>query len=142
MISGTGNNKFGFTLIEVMLAVTVLAIGIVGVIRAYTTAVDGLKAAECSIEEVCLLKEKMSEIEEEYIEQSGVIAGTESGEFAGDYAEYGWESDIAAVKFDIKDLKEYLEGFLSEVKVTVNNNRITPTRRFSVVTYMESCAEE
>jgi len=125
-----------------MLAVTILAIGIIGVIRAYTTAVEGLKAAECSIEEACLLKEKMAEIEEEYIENPGISPGTESGEFVGEYAGYSWEKDITEAEFDMEDLKEPMEGFLSKVKVTVTNDLITPTRRFSVVTYMESYVEE
>ena len=130
--------KNGFTLIEVMLAVTILAIGIVGVIRAYTTAVNGLKAAECSIEEACLLKEKMAEVIEEYIQNPGVSQGTENGEFVDDYAGYDWEKDITVAEFNMEDLKEPLEGFLSKVKVTVTNDRITPSRRFSVATYMES----
>jgi len=142
MISGTGSNKSGFTLIEVMLAVAILAIGIVGVMRAYTSALEGLKAAECSIEEACLLKDRMAEVEEKAIEAEGVLAGSESGVFANEYADYRWEEDITAAQFDIEDLKESLQGFLSEVKVTVTNDRITPTRRFSVVTYMESYVEE
>ena len=121
-----------------MLTVTVLAIGIIGVIRAYTTSLEGLKAAECGIVEACLLKEKMAEIEEEYIENLGISGGTESGEFVGEYAGYTWEKDITTAEFDMEDLKEDLEGFLYKVKVTVANNLITPPRRFSVATYMES----
>jgi len=137
-IGSRQGTKSGFTLIEVMLAVTILGIGIIGVIRAYTTAIDGLKAAECGIEEACLLKEKMAEIKEEYIKNPVISEGAESGEFVDEYADYRWEKDTAVAEFDIKDLKEPLKGFLSRVKVTVANDLIIPHRRFSVTTYMES----
>lgn len=130
--------KSGFTLIEVMLTVTILVIGIIGVIRAYTTAIDALKAAECGVEEACLLKEKMAEVKEKYIENYVISEGMESGEFVDEYAGYSWEKDITVAKFDIENLKEPLEGFLSKVKLTVTNDLIIPPRRFSVVTYMES----
>jgi len=141
MILGIGNKKgtkSGFTLIEAMLTVTILAIGIVGVIRAYTTALDGIKAAECGIEEACLLKEKMAEIKEKYIINPIISQGTETGEFIDEYADYSWEKDIVVAEFDIEKLKEPLKGFLSKVKVTVTNDQIIPHRRFSVATYMES----
>ena len=121
-----------------MLTVIILAIGITGVMRAYITTVEGLKAAECSIEEACLLKDKMAEIKEKYIKNPEISTGTESGEFLDQYADYSWEKDIAWAKFDIKDLDASLVGFLSLVKLTVTNNLIAPTRRFSVATYMES----
>lgn len=63
------NAKKGFTLIEVMTAVVILAIGIVGVLQAYAGSIATLEVGQFNINAVNLLKQKMSDIEQIILEQ-------------------------------------------------------------------------
>ena len=124
LISGISDK--GFTLIEVMLAVSILAIGIIGVLRAYATSVDALEVGQENIDAVCLLKEKMSEVEQDALKQKGVSLGRSTGEFEGNFANYKWELDIKPSTVDS----------LNEVKLIVFHKE--NTRKFTLWTYMEN----
>ena len=125
MTSETGSNK-GFTLVEVLLAVSILSIGIVGVLRGYATSINALGIAQESANAVCLLKEKMLEIEQIALEQKGIETGRSSGEFKNGQEGYSWtlESKPAAI------------ADLNEVIITVSHKE--SPRKFSLVTYVES----
>lgn len=136
MMLRIGNNK-GFTLVEIMVAITILAIGIIGVLRSYTVAINALEASQYSIEAACLLKEKMADVEKEVIEKKDFSQGTYQGEFKGNYGGFKWESQVQVLDFDNEEMK----NCLNEIKMTVYNNRIKPPRRFSLVTYIENYEE-
>ena len=126
----------GFTLIEVLITITILAVGIIGVLRAYTTLVNALEVAQCSLDAACLLKEKMADIDQYIIENSGIPTGVDKGEFEGRYEKFKWESEISSLDLDIEDLKEELKDCLNELKITVVNEHVKPVRRFTLVTYV------
>lgn len=141
MISETGNNS-GFTLIEVMLTVSILALGLIGVLGAYKALLNAMQIGQYSIEVSCALKEKMSETEKESIEKLGVSPKYEQGLFGENYPDFSWEEEI-----ETTGLCKYEEGAaptncLDKVKITVTNQRIRPVRRFSLVTYMENYEQE
>jgi prepilin-type N-terminal cleavage/methylation domain-containing protein len=81
----------GFTLIEVLTAVMILSIGIVGVVRAYITLINGIEASSFTVQASYLLKAKMADIEKEAIENPGVSSGTRNGSFGADYPGFRWE---------------------------------------------------
>jgi hypothetical protein len=109
-----------------MLAVSILAIGIIGVLRAYTTSVDALGVGQENIDAVNLLKEKMTEIEQDALEQEGISPGTSTGEFEGNFTGYKWELDIKPSAVDS----------LNEVILTVFHKE--STRKFTLGTYVEN----
>ena len=123
-VSGISNK--GFTLVEVLLAVTILAVGIIGVLRAYATSVNALEVSQENIDAVCLLKEKMAEIEQAGLEQGGIPQGVSSGEFEGSFEGFEWESEVKPSRVD----------GLNEITLVVS--RKEKPRRFSLVTYVES----
>jgi len=131
----------GFTLIEVLLTITILAVGIIGVLRAYATSVNALEVAQCSLDAVYLLKEKMADIDQYIIENSGIPTGVTKGEFEGKYDKFKWESEISRLDLDIEDLKEELKDYLNELKITVVNEHVKPVRRLTLVTYVENEAK-
>jgi prepilin-type N-terminal cleavage/methylation domain-containing protein len=106
----TGNR--GFTLIEVLVALVILAVGIVGIGRSYVTSVGALGIGRESTESLCLLKQKISEIELGAIEAGGIDAGYSSGSFEGDYSDYEWEAEVRPVyaKLNEVDLKVRKRG--------------------------------
>ncbi|MFH1189727.1 MAG: prepilin-type N-terminal cleavage/methylation domain-containing protein [Candidatus Omnitrophota bacterium] len=71
--------KKGFTLIEVLMAMSLLAIGIVGVLRAYSTSVNAMEIAQYNIDAACLLKAVMGDVEEKAISQRDTPAANSKG---------------------------------------------------------------
>lgn len=131
------HTKRAFTLIEALLAVTILAIGMVGILRAYAAAVNALQAGQCSLDVLYLLKEKMADIELRAIEEGGLIAETDRGKFGSEYKDFRWESEIETLDFGIEEL----EDRMNEVSVTVINERVKPIRKFTLVTYEDKRQE-
>ena len=88
-----------FTLVEVLLAVSILAFGMVGVIAAYIKSSDTLRIAQDNVEAYSLLKEKMSEFELTVHTSDDVrgLMGTEEGDFRTGYRrQYSWKRDVEA----------------------------------------------
>ena len=83
--------KEGMTLIEVMAAVAILAIGIVGVLQAYAGSISTLEVGQFNIDAVILLKQKMVDIEQTILEQE---QPPRSGSGAVD--DFLWEWNIAS----------------------------------------------
>ena len=131
-----------FTLIEVMLTITILAVGIIGVLRAYAVSINVMKIGQYSIDSLCLLKQKIAEIEQEAIEKETLLPGVDGGRFKGRYKDFEWKSQVKELYFlDIQTEEEgepiELKPDLNEVKVTVTNEHAMPVRKFSLVTYVE-----
>jgi len=123
MILRIGNKK-GLTLIEVLLAVSILAIGIVGVLRAYATSVVTLEVGQYNIDAVGLLKQKMADIEQVVVEEGEIPQGSEQGTFESPAEDFLW-----AWKVDPTET----EG-LNELTVVVSH-KYNP-RTFSLKTYV------
>lgn len=120
MISRTGPNKAAFTLIEVLAAVLILSVGIIGVIRAYVVLMSGIEASSFTVEASYLLKNKMADIERETIENAGNIAGNKAGRFDGDYAAFKWQEESSEVKVVPGKPKEIPKEALREMVVEIS----------------------
>lgn len=114
----------GVTLVEVLLAVVVLSVGMVGVLRAYATSVGALEISRETVNTIELLKEKMADIEQTMIEQGGVSAGSASGQFEGESGDYGWTWEAGTTARE-----SLCELALSVFRIDDG------ARQFSVVTY-------
>ncbi|MCQ9207359.1 MAG: prepilin-type N-terminal cleavage/methylation domain-containing protein [Omnitrophica bacterium] len=142
----------GFTLIEVMIAVAILAFGIVGITRSYVVMINTLEAAEYSLEAVCLLKERMFYARAKAIEEKNLYPGVEKGKFTGEYDDFSWQTAVRMVDSSLEE-PEYKEGvvtttkkeiimYLNEVKVTVSSFRARRLRSYGLVAYVEGYEEE
>lgn len=117
--SMTNNPEKGMTLIEVMTAVVVLAIGIVGVLQAFAGSISTLEAGQFNINAISLLKEKMADIEQTMLEQEDP---PESDRGAVD--DFFWEWNIAST--DTEDLN----------KLTLTVSHKYNPRTFALETYV------
>jgi len=84
------------TLIEVLLAVSILAVGIIGVLRAYTGSITALEAGQYNIDAIGLMKQKMADIEQVFFEEEEIAQGSERGEFKEPLEDFLWERTISA----------------------------------------------
>ena len=151
-------NKSAFTLIEVLLTITILAIGMVGVLRAYATMISAMETAQYNIDAACLLKAKMGGIEEDAITDRGTLPRQNAGRIANDRGiradnDYpnNWEWTEKTVKANIpvpaRAVKADIPGsaakkepgyHLNEVTLTMVNASRSPARKIDIVTYMKS----
>jgi len=150
----------GFTLIEVLLAVSILAIGLVGVLRAYATSTTAMERIQYDMNAVVLLKIAMGQIEEKAIIQGDIVPGVLGGEFTAaeeaglDVKNSGpwlWSRDVQKmdlpspkVERDLekKETKQAAEKkpeiFLNTLKLTVVNSGKSPLREVSLETYVRT----
>jgi len=119
------NRDFGFSLLEVLLAMSILSMGLVGVLRAYAGSIEVLEAGQYTIEMNNLLRIKMAEIEQDILENEK-LSGAASGKFEGFFEDFQWRWNVKPV------VLEEREG-LNEVTLTVSHVDISRTA--SLVTY-------
>lgn len=115
----------GVTLVEVLLAVVVLSVGLVGVLRAYAASLGALEVSRETVITIELLKEKMADVEQEMIDQGGISAGSASGRFDGKFADYNWAWGTTATA---------QEGLY---ELTMSVVRADGVRQVSLVTYAQ-----
>lgn len=142
------------------MAVSILAVGTVSVLRAYSTSVSAVERAQYNIDAACLLKAVMGSVEEKAVTQKGTAQGESSGELTSssdikmDTAQSGkwqWSVEIrdsglraeepekeAASAEGLSEEEEEPAYTLNEVKLTVVNYERTPSNKVSAVTYMEA----
>ena len=123
MTSRTGSRRKssqGFTLIEVLVAVTILSIGIILVLGAFDTALSALDSARVSMRAHELLKQKL-----DAVEVHGLPVGT-SGVFP-DNSDYEW-------RIETKPIHRAEKEVLREVIITVW--RTSGGVHYSMGTYM------
>jgi len=169
-ISRTGSKSqgSGFTLIEILIAVSILAIGTVGILRSYTMSVTAMERARYSIDAAYSLKTVMGDIEEKSIALGGTAPGSASGEISpsgegdGSYGKWLWNEEVRKIEFQIAEPKSSsaadvqadaastagaaTEGAstekkicsLSEVSLIVAEDSRGPEKNVGLVTYMES----
>lgn len=71
----------GFTLLEVMLAVTILTVGLIMVVRSYITSLHAVKSSQDFLIAGLLLEQKLWQKQEEQTRSGGVNTEEEQGEF-------------------------------------------------------------
>jgi len=124
MILRIGNKK-GLTLIEVMAAVVILAIGIVGVLQAYAGSISTLEIGQFNIDAIKLLKQKISDVEQAILEQKEPPRSDR-----GEVDDFLWEWNTASTS--TKDLN----------KLTVTVSHKFNPRTFEINTYVVDKKEE
>ncbi|MFH0986381.1 MAG: type II secretion system protein [Candidatus Omnitrophota bacterium] len=151
-------NKEGFTLLEVIVAVSILAIGLVGVLRAYATSASAMEKVQYEMDGVFLLKTAMGKIEEKAVTQGILLPGVSSGEFTSAEEEslglksaglWRWSQEVQKMDLPTKkakqdpanketrpDEKKKPEFYLNKLKLAVVNSGRIPPREISLETYV------
>lgn len=95
------NRQTGFTLIEVMVTVSILSFGILMLFRSFFISVDAVQYASNRLNAQVWLEEKMWE-EMDLLRRMKVLsAGEENGEFKFRGRDYFWRKSIGAMEGDI-----------------------------------------
>ena len=81
----------GFTLLEVIVSLVLLATGLVMVMEAFTVGLRTSAAADRRSVAALLLQDKMEELKKEPL----LTSGSDEGDFGEDFEEYMWRVDIS-----------------------------------------------
>ncbi len=116
--------KDGFTLVEILVTLTILAAALPALLQAFTTATRNQALSDNSTTALYLLKFRMAEIEMEGYPD----VGQESGEF-GENTRYLWRSVVEDIE------SEEVEN-IRQVTVTVRWQHKNRERSMSMSTFM------
>ena len=123
---GVGRLAFGFTLLEVMVAMAVLAIVLVSVYRMHSQTLTMNTAARFYTQAPLLAQKKMAEV----TTTSSSIFASDSGDFGENYPGYSWDVSTTDV---LSEVLGEVANDLKRIDVTVSymNNQFS----FSLTTY-------
>jgi general secretion pathway protein I len=117
----TGNNTKGFTLMEVMIAMAILAVALVAVFQSQSQSISMSTDSRFMTTAALLAQSKMAEVE------AGSILDTNSkdGDFGTDYPDYTWRLDIGDTQIPK----------FRRIEITVKNDLFINRGTYSLVLY-------
>jgi general secretion pathway protein I len=114
----------GFTLLEVMIAMTILAITMVAILRSQSQSIS-MSGGSRSMTTLCLLAQfKMTEMESKV----PLTDSSDSGDFGTDFPGYTWQIQVAGSG----------QANLKRIEVNVTNNLMTKDNKMKFVMYKYS----
>lgn len=110
----------GFTLLEVLIAMMIMAAGIILLTQSWGSSYNRLRKTQWNVEVAALLERKMAEVDMKYRGKPiDSIPEEEEDEFEG-YPEYSWK--LTSQKFEMPDLTAILigqEGGVDQMMMTL-----------------------
>ena len=122
-----GNNKQGFTLLEVMIAVSIMAIALVALFGSQSRSLTHATEAHFNVVAPMLASGKLAELKADTS-----APNNDDGDFGDDYPGYTWEIETENAIFDSPDALGNLEKPLQKVELTISWNE---TRYNYILTY-------
>ena len=96
----------GFTLLEVMVAVALIAIALTTLLGSQAQSVSFANSAKFETTAALLAQSKMSEI---VMQETTALSGG-SGDFGEDYPGYAWETTVSDISIEgIENISDYLK---------------------------------
>jgi len=90
----------GFSLLELMLAVTILSVGMVIVIHSYVTSLRAVRTSSSFLAANLLLEEKIWESQEEQIRLGEIVPEEKQGEFALPFEAFSYKINFEKEQFE------------------------------------------
>ncbi len=102
----------GFTLLEVMIAVALIAISLTTLLGSQAQSVSYANSAKFETMAALLAQSKMSEITIQHADS----LSSDSGDFGDDYPGYAWEATVSDVSIEGMDT---ISNYLKQIDLTV-----------------------
>ena len=132
---GVGRGQTGFTLLEVMVSVAIIAMSFVALLSSQSQSISIASISRFETTASLLARQKLAEIELAGFDQ----LGSESGAFEDDYADYSWEIEVTELTEEdtgIKGSNELLKRV--ELKVGRGNEQAFTVRTIIMVSIQPS----
>ena len=107
-------NKNGFTLLEVMVAVSIIAIAFVALIGSQSQSISIAGQTRFRVTSALLAQQQLTEVEMTDFEQ----ISSSSGDFGEDYPGYAWQTEVVDIGEDDTGI-EGAEGMLKMINLSV-----------------------
>ncbi|MBN2688036.1 MAG: type II secretion system minor pseudopilin GspI [Deltaproteobacteria bacterium] len=111
----------GFTLLEVMVAMAILAITLVAVFQSQSQSISMASESRFITTASLLAQSKMTEME---VAAPGDL-NSGSGDFGDDYPGYSWRTSIDSTQLEA----------IKKIEVTVSNERMASNNTFTLILY-------
>jgi general secretion pathway protein I len=108
------DNNRGFTLLEVMIAVSIMAIALVALFGSQSRSLSNATEAHFNIVAPMLAAGKLAEIK-----SGNVFSANDDGDFGEDFPEYTWTVEIENASFDNPQALTDLAKPLQKIELTV-----------------------
>ncbi|MFC1807844.1 prepilin-type N-terminal cleavage/methylation domain-containing protein [Candidatus Omnitrophota bacterium] len=133
-----------FTLIELMLAVTILAFGLVGIIQSYSAMITGLTIAQKSLDTVCILKEALAEVQSKAAQNGGTTLQIAQKKWSREFKGFVSKVKVSDASFYINFPEEDKDPvrYLNKIEAFAFNEDVKPPRKFGIVTYAKNLIEK
>lgn len=121
----------GFTLLEVMIAIAILAIALTALLGSQSQSMVAADRANFAVNSSFLARKKMAELLAEGDELSG-----SSGDFGENYPNYFWRVEFEDADFSEHELLAGIGGLLQRIDLVVHSEdetRSYPLTRFVLV---------
>lgn len=105
----SARSQKGFSLIEVLIALSILATSLVVISTAWSTTMQRMRKMKMQYQAAYLLDYKVSSFEREYKDKLGQLPEAEEGTFedlGGEFKDYSWA--VQTKKFELPDLTPIL----------------------------------
>lgn len=109
----------GFTLVELLVAVVVIAVGMVFVLGALGQCMNALTTAQKTARANYLLSQKIWSIDEERQLNGGSQEGAWNGIFEEPYADYNWTDEVRMIDEDFGNETVFIQKYLNEETLKV-----------------------
>jgi prepilin-type N-terminal cleavage/methylation domain-containing protein len=131
----------GFTLVEILVTVVVLAVGIVAVLEALQNSVTALDASRENLTAHRIIAEKLSEFEEQALSRGGLRQGSQGGRELEPHGEYLWQAAVRRVA-ELPEMRVGQRTVRESVsEVTVKVRRSGSGRWYSLSVYLRSAEQ-
>ncbi len=121
MRKGKLKGRRGFTLLEVMIAMAILAIALVAVFRSQSQSLSMVNESRFLTTASLLAQGKMAETERKKTQE----LANDSGDFGVDFPDYAWRVEVKDTAFE----------FLKKIDVVVSNNKMAANNVYQLELY-------
>lgn len=116
VFSAAGTER-AFTLLEVMIAVSIIAISLVTLLGSQSRSLSHATEAQFNVVAPMLASLKRAELE-----SGTIVAANDEGDFGEDFSKYSWKMEVEDAVFDTPEALAQMEMPLQRVALTVSWN--------------------
>ncbi|GAF83703.1 unnamed protein product [marine sediment metagenome] len=135
-----GTREYGFTLVEVMVSVAILAVGLALILQGFAFSLNVLRISQDNLKATLVAENKMAELQLQIKEDRDSFAKGLDEEFESGNMEYTWEVKVEPVEWEIEEISEAHEA-LNEVSACLSWEEGKRKGNVPVVTYISSYEE-
>jgi len=127
---GATEESRGFVLMEVLVSVTILAVGVTVLLQSITNSLDANRLTREYTKAIFLAQKQLWKLEQQYAYEEEQPTGTTQGEFRVPFQDYAWKQTIRSVERQVEyQLKVTISWMHRNKEMQYSLETIVPMRR-------------